>query len=95
MPEMHFRVEWPDGKQIDYYSPSLVVKKYFEEGGEYPVDEFVEKARESLNIASDRVKAKYGFACGRAMGSLQQIEQVASAYGDAGQAVRVIRFTSV
>ena len=93
MPEMYFRVEWPDGKQADYYSPSLVIKKYFEEGGAYPVEEFVEKARESLNIASDRVKAKYGFACGRAMGSLQQIERVASDYNAEGQGVRVIQFT--
>ncbi len=93
MPEMHFRVEWPDGKQANYYSPSLVIEDYFDEGGEYPVNEFVEKARESLNIASDRVKAKYGFACGRAMGSLQQIEQVAAAYGDVSQGVRVIQFT--
>ena len=92
MPEMHFRVEWPDGQQVDYYSPSLVVKKYFEEGGEYSVEEFVEKARESLNIASDRVKAKYGFACGRAMGSLHQIEQLSTTFAEEGKQLRVIQF---
>ena len=92
MPEMYFRVEWPDGKQVDYYSPSLVIEEYFEEGGEYSVEEFVEKARESLTIASDRVKAKYGFACGRAMGSLRQIEQRSAKYSEASKQLRVIQF---
>ena len=91
MPEMHFRVEWPDGKQEDYYSPSLVIKEYFSEATDYSVEEFLEKARISLKIASDRVLAKYGFACGRAMGSLQRIEQSAGQYGTEGGSVRVIR----
>ncbi|MEM9567454.1 MAG: MSMEG_0570 family nitrogen starvation response protein [Cyanobacteria bacterium P01_E01_bin.34] len=92
MPEMYFRVEWPDGQQVDYYSPSLVVKQYFKEGEKYSVEEFVEKAQKSLNIASNRVKAKYGFACGRAMGSLQQIEQQSIGYQDKNQQLSIVRF---
>lgn len=91
MPEMHFRVEWPDGEQVSYYSPSLVIKKYFDENGEYSVAEFVEKSRESLNIASDRVQAKYGFPCGRAMGSLQAIERAAARY-EADGSLKVTKF---
>ncbi|MEO1131466.1 MAG: MSMEG_0570 family nitrogen starvation response protein, partial [Cyanobacteria bacterium J06639_1] len=56
MPEMHFHVEWPDGKHASYYSPSLVVKKYFDVSESYTIADFLERSRESLNIASDRVK---------------------------------------
>ena len=92
MPEMQFRVEWPDGTQEEYYSPSLVIKEYFSEGAEYPVEEFLEKARAALNEASDRVLAKYGFACGRAMGSLGRVEKLASKYVEDRRSVKVIRF---
>ena len=33
-------------------------------------------------IASDRVKAKYGHACSRALGQLAEIERVARRFGD-------------
>ncbi|MEM9155830.1 MAG: MSMEG_0570 family nitrogen starvation response protein [Cyanobacteria bacterium P01_F01_bin.33] len=94
MPEMHFYVEWPDGKQVSYYSPSLVVKKYFEISESYSISDFLERSRESLNIASDRVKAKFGFPCSLAMGSLQSIERAAAEYGDRSDGmVKVIQFT--
>ena len=92
MPEMHFRVEWPDGKQEEYYSPSLVIKEYFSEDTEYSVEEFLKKARTALTIASNRVLAKYGFACGRAMGSLQRIQQAADLYKVDSGSVRVVHF---
>jgi uncharacterized repeat protein (TIGR04042 family) len=40
----------------------------------------VERSRTALNIASDRVKAKYGFPCGLALGQLQDIEAKAAQY---------------
>lgn len=80
MPEMQFQVQWPDGSQENCYSPSLVIKDYFVPGEEYKLEDFLERSRTALNIASDRVKAKYGFPCGRAMGQLQKIEQTASQY---------------
>lgn len=80
MPEVNFKIQWPDGKQETCYSPSLIVKKYFEPGASYTVSEFVEKSRESLNIASDRVQATYGFPCSRAIGQLKKIEQAAQQY---------------
>lgn len=80
MPETHFKIQWPDGQQETCYSPSLVVKKYFEPGKTYTISEFVEKARESLTIASDRVQAKFGFPCSRALGQLRKIENTAKAY---------------
>lgn len=80
MPEINFKIQWPDGTQQDCYSPSLVVKQYFTPGVTYELEEFVEKSRTALNIASDRVKEAYGFSCSRALGQIQQIESKASEY---------------
>jgi uncharacterized repeat protein (TIGR04042 family) len=75
MPEMHFRLRWPDSAETSHYSPSLVIKDYFVPGEEIELTEFLQRARTALIIASDRVKAKYGFACSRAGASLSSIEQ--------------------
>ncbi|MEO0769539.1 MAG: MSMEG_0570 family nitrogen starvation response protein [Cyanobacteria bacterium J06649_4] len=80
MPEINFQIQWPNGQQEACYSPSLVVKKYFELGESYTVTEFLKRSRESLTIASDRVKEKYGFPCSRALGQLRRIESVAQTY---------------
>lgn len=77
MPEMRFHVRWPDGRREACYSPSLVVKDYLKPGESYPLDEFVEKSRVALNIASERVREKYGFACSSAMDQLARIEAAA------------------
>lgn len=77
MPEMMFRVRWPDGKTEDCYSPSLVIKDYFSPGETYALADFLERARTALGIASERVKAKYGFACAHAMSQLAEIEATA------------------
>ena len=80
MPEIRFQVQWPDGSQESCYSPSLVVQKYFEPGQTYDLDDFVARSRTALNIASDRVQAKYGMPCSLALGQLQAIETKASQY---------------
>ena len=80
MPEINYTIQWPDGSQQNCYSPSLVIKQYFNPGETYELAEFVAKSRTALNIASDRVKAAYGFPCGRALGQIQQIESKAVEY---------------
>ncbi|EHP90822.1 MSMEG_0570 family nitrogen starvation response protein [Methylorubrum extorquens] len=77
MPEMRFHVRWPDGRQESCYSPSLVVKDFLTPGESYALDDFVEKSRTALNIASERVREKYGFACSSAMDQLARIEAAA------------------
>jgi uncharacterized repeat protein (TIGR04042 family) len=74
MPEMHFRVRLPDGRELRCYSPSLVVLDYLEVGGTYAASDFVARSRTMLTIASERVKAKYGFYCSAAMDQLAEIE---------------------
>ena len=93
MPEMRFRIRWPDGRRETCYSPSLVIKDYFVPGRDYPVDDFLAKSREALTIASDRVKARYGFPCSLALGQLRDIEAAASTQPrGAAAAVRVEAF---
>ena len=91
MPEINFKIQWPDGQQEVCYSPSLIVQKYFEPGESYTITDFLVRSRESLTIASDRVQAKYGFACSRALGQLRKIETTAQSY-QATDAVTVLQF---
>jgi uncharacterized repeat protein (TIGR04042 family) len=85
MPEMRFHVRWPDGRHEACYSPSLVVKDFLTPGESYAVDDFVEKTRTALTIASERVREKYGFACSSAMGQLARIEAAAQRQAPGGQ----------
>ena len=93
MPEMRFHVRWPDGREEPCYSPSLVVKDYFAPGETYALADFLERSRTALTIASDRVKAKFGFACSRAAAQLARIEAECQRYGaHADASVRVLSF---
>jgi uncharacterized repeat protein (TIGR04042 family) len=80
MPEIHFQIKWPDGQPETCYSPSLIVKDYFTPNSEYKLEDFVMRSHTALNIASDRILAKYGMPCGKALGQLRQIEIAALAY---------------
>jgi uncharacterized repeat protein (TIGR04042 family) len=71
---MHFTVRWPDGRDMRCYSPSTVVRNYLDVGRSYPLPDFLERSRTMLNIGSERVRAKYGYACSAAMDQLSEIE---------------------
>ncbi|WP_029352864.1 MSMEG_0570 family nitrogen starvation response protein [Bosea sp. 117] len=80
MPEMQFRVRWPDGAVESCYSPSLVIKDYFQPGASYPLEDFLARSRTALNIASARVEARYGHPCSLALGQLARIEGAAARF---------------
>lgn len=80
MPEMHFLIRWPDGTAETCYSPSLVVKDFLSPGQIYPLADFLDRSRTALNIASERVEAKYGWRCSRAAAQLTRIETAARAF---------------
>ncbi|GAB3596554.1 MSMEG_0570 family nitrogen starvation response protein [Microbacterium tumbae] len=82
MPEMTFEVRWPDGHATSHYSPSLVMHDFLEVGGRYDVPDFVGRTSEALHLASERVRAKYGFACTSAMHSEESIAAEAAACPD-------------
>lgn len=93
MPVMHFRVRWPDGSETRCYSPSLVVQDYLSPGQRYALPDFVHRSREALGIASDRVRAKFGFACSQAMDQLAEIERIAARFeAQADAQVAVLAF---
>jgi uncharacterized repeat protein (TIGR04042 family) len=93
MPETRFKIQWPDGSKEICYSPSSIVKKYFEPNRDYELSDFVDRARTALNIASDRVQAKYGSPCGLALGQLAQIESTAALFNSHSRPiVRAIEF---
>lgn len=74
MPEVYFTVQLPDGSQQECYSPSTVVCRYFKRGEEMSVGEFLNRSRSALTEASERVRAKFGFACSSAASQLSEIE---------------------
>ena len=93
MPEIRFQIRWSDGTHDSCYSPSLVVKEYFNPNTDYELEDFVQRTRTALNIASDRVKAKYGRPCGLALCQLEEIEEKAKKFAHLPDAkVQVIGF---
>lgn len=93
MPEMRFTIRWPDGETESCYSPSLVIKDHLEPGRSYPMPEFLDRSRTALTVASDRVKAKYGFPCARALGQIRRIEAACRLFQDTtGAEVGVLFF---
>jgi uncharacterized repeat protein (TIGR04042 family) len=92
MPEMHFDIIWPDGAAEHCYSPSLVIKDYFTPGETYALSDFLQRSRTALSIASDRVQAKFGFPCSRALGQLVRLESAGTAYAPDSR-VTVTSFT--
>lgn len=94
MPITYFRIRWPDRSETNCYSPSSVVKEFFTPDSSYEIADFLERARTALNLASERVRAKYGYACSSAMDQLAQLEESARRYADRpGASVKVIEFT--
>ena len=85
MPEMRFRVRWPDESVSSCYSPSLIIKEFFNVGQTYALADFVGRSREALTIASNRVKQKYGFACSAAADQLESIESTAARFANVGE----------
>jgi uncharacterized repeat protein (TIGR04042 family) len=80
MPEMTFEVQWPDGRVQQCYSPSLVMHDYLTSGSHYTVAEFLDRSAKALQEASDRVRAKFGFACTSAAATNEKIISTATRF---------------
>ncbi len=74
MPSVNFTVKWPNGQSSQFYSPSTIVYEFFQKGQQWSGNEFVGQAEQALNAASERVRARYGFACSSAMDTLHRIK---------------------
>ena len=80
MPELHFIVRWPDGSLERCYSPSRAVKDYLAAGESYPLTDFVLRTTSALELASERVRRRYGMRCTSAAQQLEAIERSAAAF---------------
>lgn len=89
MPEIYFTVQLPDGAKHECYSPSTVVREFFAKGEEMSVADFQKRSRSALTEASERVRAKFGFACSSAASQLEEIERFTSTY-PGGDTVRIL-----
>lgn len=93
MPVVKFEVVWPDGKTEACYSPSSVIKEHFNEGKDYPLNEFLAISETALNAASNRVAEQFGYACSSAMDQLGLIKTRCASYETTPNAfVKVTRF---
>jgi len=63
MPEINFQLNLPDGKKKSLYSPSTVILEYFKPGDSLKISDFKSLAIQALHKASEKVRAKNGFAC--------------------------------
>lgn len=72
MPAVNFEVQWPDGDVKTYYSPSTVIRQYLKDD-HYSLDEFAERISLAMNMASERVREKFGYYCSSASDELLQI----------------------
>lgn len=81
MPEVVLQLQWPDGQASHFYSPSTVVLEYLRPGETISVGELEQRGLEALRQASERVRARYGFACTRTDEEAARLRQQVACYG--------------
>ena len=81
MPEVLLDLEWPDGHRTRFYSPSTVVLQHLPPGSERSVAELREAGLRALAEASERVRARYGFACTRTDEEREKLRRRVAEYG--------------
>ena len=89
MPEVRFQLEWPDGQSSTLYSPSTVILEYLKPGESLQVSELESRAVTALRAASERVRARYGFACTRTDEEESQLRRWTARYSPE-QNVRIV-----
>ena len=82
MPEVELTLEWPDGARSRLYSPSTVILEHLAPGQTLSVAEVRARGTLALRQASERVRARYGFACTRADEEEQRLLERAAPFGD-------------
>ena len=88
MPEVRLQLQWPDGATSEFYSPSTVVLEYLRPGDALSVAELEQVGVQALHEASERVRARYGFACTRTDEEERRLRQRLVGY-DSSATVRV------
>ena len=81
VPEVHLTLQWPDGLSSQLYSPSTVILEHLSPGEQLSVGELQTRGLEGLKQASERVRARYGFACTRTDEEALKLQQALASYG--------------
>jgi uncharacterized repeat protein (TIGR04042 family) len=87
---MTFTVRWPDGSVEECWSPSLVVHDHLEEGATYSVADLVGRAVLALDLASARVRERFGSPCTSAAATSARLRRSAACFAP-DETVRVLR----
>jgi uncharacterized repeat protein (TIGR04042 family) len=83
MPEVMLQLHWPDGQASRLYSPSTVVYEFLKPGESLSIAELEQRGLAALREASERVRARYGFACTRTDEEASKLKQRLAMYGSA------------
>lgn len=75
MPEMSFRVRWPDGEEELCYSPSTIIRDHLSPCTDYSLADFHARATAALEAANGRVRARFGMGCAQALNQLAAIDR--------------------
>ncbi|GEM_PF-195898 len=89
VPEVHLTLQWPDGLSSELYSPSTVILQHLPPGSQLSVAELETRGLAGLQQASERVRARYGFACTRTDEEALKLKSSLAAYA-ADQMVTVV-----
>ena len=81
MPEVLLELHWPDGDASRFYSPSTIVYEFLKPGETLTIAELEQKGLAALRKASERVRARYGFACTRTDEEASKLQQRLARYG--------------
>jgi len=82
VPEVELTLEWPDGDRTLLYSPSTVILEHLAPGQTLTVAELRTRGTLALRQASERVRARYGFACTRADEEERRLLERAARFGE-------------
>jgi uncharacterized repeat protein (TIGR04042 family) len=83
MPEVMLQLCWPDGDASNFYSPSTIVYEFIKPGDTLTIAELERKGLTALKEASERVRARYGFACTRTDEEAVKLRKRLAMYGPA------------
>lgn len=76
------RIQWSDDTTDRVYSPSSVIRDFFEEDEEMSVDAFEERITDALSRASERVREVYGMECASAKQELRRLQSATDERAD-------------
>jgi uncharacterized repeat protein (TIGR04042 family) len=85
MPEVVLQLCWPDGEASSFYSPSTVVYEFLQPGDSLSVADLEQKGLAALRQASERVRARYGFACTRTDEEAVKLKRIVARYNPADE----------